>query len=248
VTVTAPDPGPVADFTWSCNGLTCTLDGRASKDNGQIVSFAWDLGKYPNPTASGAVVSASYPHNGQRTVTLTVRDNAGQSSAITRDITVGGSTPPTAKFSASCSGASCLFDASASTSSNGLNSYSWNYGDGATGSGMQTTHSYAAGMTSTSSSSVTIAPPPPPPPTNNPPVAAFTVQCAKLACTLDARGSTDDGSIVSYTWNLGKYPNPAASGAVVNTTYPHAGERTVTLTVTDNTGKTSTVSRTFAVN
>jgi PKD repeat protein len=79
-------------------------------------------------------------------------------------------------------------------------------------------------------------------------VASFTVSCANLVCQLDGRGSTDDGSIVRWSWDLGKYPDGSATGSLVTATYPHTGLRTVTLTVTDNTGKTASISKTFTVN
>ncbi|MBA2708179.1 MAG: PKD domain-containing protein [Gemmatimonadaceae bacterium] len=82
---------------------------------------------------------------------------------------------------------------------------------------------------------------------DNAPVASFTVNCTGLVCTLDGTGSTDDGQIVSYDWDLGRSPNPTATGSIVTVTYPHSGARTVTLTVTDNTGKTGFSTKTFLV-
>ena len=83
-----PNNPPVANFTWSCSGLTCTLDGTTSTDDGQIVQYFWNLGKSPNPTASGAVVTVTYPHSGSRIVTLTVTDNAGQTNSVTQTIPI----------------------------------------------------------------------------------------------------------------------------------------------------------------
>ena len=181
---------PAARFTVSCSGLTCTLDGRSSTDDGGITSYAWDLGKYPEPTASGAVVSATYPHAGPRTVTLTVRDAGGLTSSTTQTIEVGGMAPPPPVEQ----------------------------------------------------------PPVEQPPADQPPVADFTVSCgADFTCTLDARGSSDDKGVVAWEWELGRYPDPTASGAVVTAVYAHAGPRTVTLTVRDAAGLTSSKTRTFDV-
>jgi serine protease len=59
---------------------------------------------------------------------------------------LGGAPPPppppaglTASFTYSCSRATCTFDASAST---GAMNYAWEFGDGSTGSGMTTSHTY----------------------------------------------------------------------------------------------------------
>ena len=39
---------PVARFTASCSGFTCTLDGTSSTDDVGVVRYAWDLGKFPD--------------------------------------------------------------------------------------------------------------------------------------------------------------------------------------------------------
>jgi PKD repeat protein len=52
------------------------------------VSWEWDLGKYPDPTTSGSLVTVAYPHAGPRTVTLTVRDAGGLTSTKTRTFDV----------------------------------------------------------------------------------------------------------------------------------------------------------------
>jgi hypothetical protein len=72
---------PVSSFTVSCEGLICTLDGRSSSDDIGIVTFVWDLGRFPDPRATGAIVGVAYPHEGPRTVTLTVTDGAGLTSS-----------------------------------------------------------------------------------------------------------------------------------------------------------------------
>jgi len=62
----------------------------------------------------------------------------------------GGDTnnPPTASFTATCSDLSCSFDGSGSTDSDGtISSYAWDFGDGSTGSGVTTSHTYNAGAT-----------------------------------------------------------------------------------------------------
>ncbi|HVF41275.1 MAG TPA: PKD domain-containing protein, partial [Gemmatimonadaceae bacterium] len=256
---------PVANFTWSCAGLTCTLDGRSSTDDGQISQYNWNLGKSPGGTASGSLISVTYPHDGNRTVTLTVVDNGGKSSSITKIITIGGTeppppadAPPVASFTVSCSNLACSMNASASSDDKGVVNYSWNFGDGGSASGASSTASrtYAAGgtytvtltvsdvagQTSTTPRTVTVSAA-----VNQAPVASFTVSCSGWVCALDARASTDDGQIVSYAWNLGKSPGGTGSGATLSVAYPHAGPRTVVLTVTDNAGKTSSVSKTFEV-
>jgi PKD repeat protein len=82
-------------------------------------------------------------------------------------------------------------------------------------------------------------------PVNNAPVASFTFSCTELACTFDGSGSTDDGSIDDYAWAFGD--DGTGSGVTTGHTYSADGSYTVTLTVTDDGGKTSSTSQTVSV-
>ena len=57
--------------------------------------------------------------------------------------------PPSAAFTFTCSGLTCSFDGSGSTDDLGIASYSWNFGDGQTGSSAVVSHSYTASGTFT---------------------------------------------------------------------------------------------------
>jgi len=72
------DPTLSASFTYSCNGLTCTFDGRGS--TGDPTDYAWDFG-HDGATGSGAVVPHDFPGAGSYGVTLTVRANGASSSS-----------------------------------------------------------------------------------------------------------------------------------------------------------------------
>jgi PKD repeat protein len=70
----------------------------------------------------------------------------------------GGSTntPPTASFTSSCTGLTCTFDGSGSSDPGGsIVSYAWDFGDSLSGSGVTTSHTYAAGGTYTVTLTVT---------------------------------------------------------------------------------------------
>jgi hypothetical protein len=82
---------------------------------------------------------------------------------------------------------------------------------------------------------------------NQAPVAAFTYTCtAARLCTFDGRTSTDDGTITGWRWT-------GSTGVVWGTTptisrqFTNAGSGTLTLTVTDNGGRTATVARLVTV-
>jgi len=80
---------------------------------------------------------------------------------------------------------------------------------------------------------------------DDPPVAAFSFSCSVLTCSFDATGSSDDQGIADYAWSFGD--GASGSGAIVSHTYASGGTRTVTLTVTDTSGQTDSVSRQVSV-
>ncbi|QYJ04216.1 PKD domain-containing protein [Nocardioides panacisoli] len=78
----APNQAPVASFSVSCLGLTCSFDGSGSSDaDGSVASYAWDFGD--GESGSGASVSHTYADAGPRTVELTVTDDDGAVGSAT---------------------------------------------------------------------------------------------------------------------------------------------------------------------
>jgi PKD repeat protein len=164
---------------------------------------------------------------------------------------------PSASFTSSSSFLSASFDGSGSKDSDGtISSYSWNFGDSsALGSGVTATHTYAAagtyavtltvtdngGLSTSTTKQVTVTAP------NVPPVAQFTATNVNLTATLDGSTSTDpDGNIAAYSWDFGD-STATGSGVSVNHTYATAGTYTVTLSVTDNSGATTTITHPVTV-
>ena len=165
--------------------------------------------------------------------------------------------PPTASFTTTADPVipgAVDFDASASTPSSGASiaSYTWNFGDGSaavTTTTPTTAHTYtspahqtvtltvkdSAGRSATASKPLDL------------PVASFVATpdpTNPLALDFDASGSTASGgaSIATYTWNFGD-GSPPVSTHSPTTTYAYAagGLYTVTLTVTDSSGQTSSI-------
>ena len=130
------EPGPpTARFTFTCTGLACSFDGRSSSAQSGA-TYTWDFGD--GGVGSGTTASHTYGSAGTRTVTLTVTDALGESTA-SHDVTVSEIVNSIARFTKTCSSHTCSFDAS--TSSNAT-SYSWNFGDGATATGVSTSHRF----------------------------------------------------------------------------------------------------------
>lgn len=83
---------PGASISSTCNGQTCTLDGRGSTDaDGTVVSHNWDFGD--GTSGSGDLVSHGYPGPGTYTATLSVTDEDGDVGSATTTITI--EAPPT---------------------------------------------------------------------------------------------------------------------------------------------------------
>ena len=145
------DVPPVAAFTFVCTGTTCSFtDGSTDSDDG-LVGWQWSFGDGfgdidRNPTHTFAA-SGFYP------VTLTVRDASGVSTSVTRSVAAGDvapapspvdstalppdtgsvptNNPPTADFTASCSGLLCSFLDGSSDPDGSIARWSWDFGDGA---------------------------------------------------------------------------------------------------------------------
>jgi LPXTG-motif cell wall-anchored protein len=84
-------------------------------------------------------------------------------------------------------------------------------------------------------------------PGNQAPIAAVTATNTGATFTFSAAGSTDtDGEIAGFTWSFGDGSAPA-EGAEVEHVYTAAGTYTVTLTVTDDDGASTTATRQVVV-
>jgi probable HAF family extracellular repeat protein len=86
---------------------------------------------------------------------------------------------------------------------------------------------------------------------NQPPVASFTANCVGQSspnqCAFDASASTDDKGIASYKWDWGNGRTETKTGATTRNTWSAPGVYTVTLTVTDAGGLTSTASKQLTI-
>jgi PKD repeat protein len=116
-----------------------------------LTSFRWDFGDGTSGTGVQPAAKV-YAAPGQYTVTLTVTDDVGRTAAVSQTITIG-SDSPTAAFTfapeSPIVGNSVAFNGSSSTAVTGrtIVSYTWNFGDGGSGSGAATTHTFTTAGT-----------------------------------------------------------------------------------------------------
>ena len=79
-------------------------------------------------------------------------------------------------------------------------------------------------------------------PANQAPVPAFSGSCVELTCSVDGGASADpDGTIVSYAWDWGD--GTTSTGVTARHSFAAAGARTVTLLVTDDLGRSASISK-----
>jgi PKD repeat protein len=178
-----PNQPPVAAFSSSCNGLTCSFTSTSSDPDGSITAYQWTFGDGGSATTQNP--SRTYSAGGTYTVQLTVTDNQNATNSVTHSVTVTAppppNQPPVAAFTSSCSGLTCNFTSTSSDPDGSIAAYQWTFGDGGSATTQNPSHTYSAGgtytvqltvtdnqnATNSVTHSVTVTAPPPP---NQPPV------------------------------------------------------------------------------
>ena len=226
----------------------------SSANGGTIVSYHWDFGD--GSTSAAANPSHLYLAAGVYAVSLTVSDNEGLTSAP--DYTTATITPadgaPTANAGGPYTGKAgfpVAFNGSGSSDPEGKPlTYSWDFGDGGSGTGVAPSHTYAAAgefaVTVTVRDGVNL------PVTSAPTNAHITVNSqpvanhggpysqSSLTVLFNGSGSSDpdntDGDplnndTLTYSWNFGD--GTTGTGATPSHAYPVPATYTVTLRVND---------------
>ena len=264
IIISPPNQPPVADFSHSGTLAaleTITFDAGSSTDpDGIITSWQWDFGDGIRTT--GKMVTHVYSSTGTYTVTLTVSDNLGLTDTTTRTITVSENQPPQAVMDISgnlIEGDTITFSAARSSDPEGASiTCAWAFGDGATASGLEVNHAYAApgsynveltvtdpyGLTDSAGNNIIIQ-------QLTGPRAIFSISGDPVInneLQFDGSASTaqQGHSILSYQWDFGDGSSDS-SGPAVNHTYTNPGNYQVTLRVTDDQGSWHQTGRTVTV-
>ncbi len=268
VTISMANQPPVAALAVTpASGIapvTVTASTAGSSDpDGTIAATSINFGD-----GSAAVSAASATHvystPGTYTVTATVTDNSGASSSKSINVVVSANQPPVAALAVTPASGIAPVTVSASTAGSSdpdgtIAATSINFGDGSGAvSAASATHIYStpgtytvtatvtdnSGASSSKSATVTVTA------ANKPPVAAISATPSSAygpaSVSVSAAGSSDpDGTIAGTVLDFGD--GTSASAITAAHTYAAAGTYTLTATVTDNQGASSSASTTITV-
>lgn len=220
-------------------------------------SYTWAFGD--GGTGSGAAVSHTYTAVGTYTATVTVKDGSGGSTTATAAVTVSSAVALGVSVSASpTSGAAPLAVTFTVSPSGGTAPYSaaWTFGDGTSGQGLSTSHTYSSGGNFVASVVVTdsaghsgqghvdvnvtggSAP--------LSAVLAVSPLSGPDPLTVNASASALGGTgPYTYSWTFDSLF--VGTGPSVSQTLYTAGSFPVTVTITDSTGKTASATQTVVV-
>ena len=248
-TVTVTVPPPVASFQSS----TPAVAGRAvsftdTSAGGPFTSVTWDFGD-GSPASTAANPTHVFAAAGLYNVRLTVANGGGSVSATTR---ISVAPQVTATFTVSNPRIALQAITFTNTTTGGpFTSLTWDFGDGATGSGAVVTHAYATlgtysvslttvastGVSDAAVNSVIVA--------VQAPVAAFTYAAAPSPARTVTFTNTSAGSpFATIVWDFGD--GATGAGATSTHTFGAGASFDVKVTVTNATG-TSSVTRTVSM-
>lgn len=261
----APTAVAAADRTSINAGDTVNFDGGGSTDPGNdSLTYTWDFGDgTPPATTTTATTSHTYASGPAiYNVTLIVNDGDG-GTASDNTLQVAVNAPPTASASANPNpvdeGSSITFDGSGSSDpGGGPLTYTWDFGDGNSASGVTVSHVYADGpanynviLTVTDSDGATGSVTIPVTVNNVAPTAAATADQTSVnvgdTVNFDGSGSADPGNdSLSYTWDFGD--SASDSGPTVSHAWTSSGTYTIILTLSDGEGGVGTAQVQVTVN
>ena len=249
-------------------GFPIAFNGGGSTDpNGDALTYAWDFNGDKATDATGATASYTYADGGSYSARLIVTDPAGHADTATAGVTVTNVVGVVSAGPDASVGLGTTFTLNGSfndSPSDGPWSYTITWGDGATTYGSASApgaivvpHLYAAtgtytatlrltgndGGTGTDAATITVGAAVAPVADGNGP---YTANEAAYTQFSSAGSSDPNGGTLSYSWNFGD-GSPTVTAANPYRAYADNGTYTVTLTVKNSSGITSTYTTTATV-
>lgn len=265
VITAAPQP-PVANAGGPYTGVAgtaLTFTAAASTDpKSEPLTYSWNFGD--GGTGTGVNPTHTYASAGTYTATVTVLNSDGLSGSASALVTISAAPnqPPVANAGSSytgIAGVAISFSGAGSSDPKGeALTYAWQFGDGATATGVAPTHAYAAagtytvtltvtntdGLSGTATTTATVGAVVTQPPVAN--AGGPYTSVAGTMITFSAAGSTDPkGEALTYAWNFGD--SSSATGVTPTHTYAAAGTYTITLTVTNTDGLSGSAQTTATI-
>lgn len=256
-------PLPLTDIIFDASGTT-----DEGVTCGASCTYRWEFGD--GTTATGIFGKHQYKTLGNYQVRLTATDARGASGTIAQSMSIGAGIPPTAAFTFSPTtvnvGQTVFFNAEGSKAAAGrrIVSYDWDFGSGATASGITASRSFSVAAPYVVTLVVTDDAGEKHTATNTVTVGAGTAFTAALKATpettiaapattsttfiFDASSSISSTRIVDYRFNFGD-GSPAVSQTFPSREYRYAtrGIYVVSVTIRDSAGRTDTAQVTVYV-
>jgi len=247
---------PVVNFSYSPTSprtnQSVTFTDTSSDSDSSISSWSWNFGD--GDTSSSQNPTHAYDTSGDFTITLNITDSHGATNQTTKSITIS-NTNPVANFSYSPLHPTDLqnitFSDNSTDSDGTIVNWTWSFGDGEHNYSQNATHKYDDngtytvtlnitdndGSTNQTSSTITVL--------NVGPTADFTYEptypeLGEKIWFNDT--STDpDGTIANWTWKLESDQSNYTQDCIYS--FDTLKTKTITLTIKDNDGNTSTKSK-----
>jgi PKD repeat protein len=245
---------PVASFVYDCTGPLCSFRDTSTDSDGRIVSWAWVFAT--GRTSQSPSPNHTFASTGSHSVQLTVTDDGGLTGTITLSVNTGVSSnaKPESNFRYTHSNLAFSLRRLAADPDGTIASQTWYFGDGATSNAVHPSHSYASPGTylvtlevrdnqgAVNWQSITVNANSD---NNAAPFASFTFPTSGLTVNLMDFSADSDGTIASRRWEFGDGTSSTSQNP--SHTYPAAGAYLITLTVTDNQGRSHSRTRSVDV-
>ena len=242
-------------------GFAVQLNGAGSGDfDGTVIQWEWDCendGTF-ELISSGPTASCTYNDNGVYGVALRVTDDDGGTNVVLTTMAIDNLPPVVTSVtfpSSPSQGNPAAFAATATDVSGDTVSYSWNFGDGTSATGGAVNHTWSAtgvyvvtmtasdedGGNTVVTQSVTVG-------NVGPSIDSYTIPSTGIEAgflSFTALASDIGGDPLVYNWNFGD--GITSGGGTVQHAYADQGTYLVTLTVTDTSGATSSVTGTVTI-